>query len=121
PYGIKYKSTHNSHRKGEWSKWVRDENFDSIHGDDKPFNPSEWLCFPRIAMFGGNYFSSRLPDSKCWITWDKRDGIGANDFADCELVWTNFDRPSRVFRHVWSGLIRAGEENVSKQSKLHPH
>lgn len=122
PYGISYRSTHNSNRRGEWSKWIRDENFDSIRGDDEPFDP-RWLVMmaPRIALFGANYFASKLPDSRCWIAWDKRDGISPNDQADCEMVWTNFNKPSRLFRHVWSGLIRAGEENVSRSPKLHPH
>lgn len=121
PYGIGYRSTHNSHRKGEWAKWVRDDNFAPIVGDDAPFDPAPMLAFPKVALFGGNYFASRLPDSRCWVTWDKRGDIGQNDFADCEYVWTNFDRPSRLFTHKWSGLIRDGEENVARQRKFHSH
>lgn len=122
PYGIGYTSTHNSHRKGAWANWARSVNFNGIRGDDKPFEAVSLLpAGERVALFGGNYFASRLLDSRCWIVWDKRDGIGVNNFADCELIWTNFDKPSRIYRHVWSGLIRAGEENVSRSPKLHPH
>jgi DNA modification methylase len=121
PYGIAYTSTHNSHRTGAWARWVRDENFAGIAGDDEAFDPRPLLIAPRVALFGGNYFAGALPDSRCWITWDKRAGIGSNDFADCELIWTNFARPSRIFRHVWSGLIRGGEENVACAPKQHPH
>ena len=121
PYGIGYRSTHNSHRSGGWAKWTRSENFEPIQGDDQPFDPSHLLQFWNIIIFGANYFADKLPPSKCWVVWDKRDGIGSNDFADCELIWTNLEKPSRLFRHVWSGLIRAGRENVSREDKFHPH
>ena len=121
PYGIGYKSNHNSGRTGEWAKWCRDENFDSIAGDDGPFDPKPWVTTLPTVFFGANYFADKLPPSRCWVTWDKRDGMPSNDFADCEMIWTNFDKPSRVYRHLWSGLVRAGRENVAKSVKWHPH
>lgn len=121
PYGIRYASTHNSSRSGEWAKWVRDANFDSIAGDDEAFDPAPWLGAHPIALCGANYFAHRLPPTSCWVVWDKRDGIGPNDQADCEMVWTNFNKPARLYRHLWSGLLRAGRENVARASKLHPH
>ena len=124
PYGINYKSGHNSgyvrHPK-EWDKWGRDQNFPPIAGDDKPFDPSPCLRFRQLALCGGNYFASRLPNSKCWITWDKREDSGSDRQSDCEYVWTNFDKPARIFRHLWRGLCRRGEENVSKAVKYHPN
>ena len=56
-------------------------------------------------IFGGNYFD--LPPSKCWLVWDKE--INGN-FADCELCWTNIDKPARLIRHMWNGGIRKGQE-----------
>jgi site-specific DNA-methyltransferase (adenine-specific) len=119
PYGINYRSNHNTSRRGEWAKWVRDENFDGIANDDGSLNLSWLLGYPTVAICGGNYYA--LPPTRCWITWDKRDGIGPNDQADSELVWTNLQKPSRIYRHLWSGLLRAGEENIARSGKLHPH
>ena len=123
PYGIGYRSNHNSSRRGKWARWVRHENLPGIIGDDEPFDPSHLLDagIPRLAMFGANYYADKLPPSRCWIVWDKRDGIGPNNQADCEMVWTNFPKVTRVYRHLWSGLLRAGEENVANGEKLHPH
>lgn len=121
PYGINYRSNHNSSRRGKWAKWVRYENMPGIAGDDVVLDPAPFLRFPKVAIFGGNYFADQLPPSRCWVTWDKRDGISPNNQADCEMVWTNLNKPSRIYRHLWSGLLRAGEENVSKGQKLHPH
>ena len=54
--------------------------------------------------------------------WDKLDGLGPSPSgSDCELIWTNQDKPARLFRHMWRGLIRAGPENVARGPKLHPH
>lgn len=122
PYGISYRSHHNSSRRGKWAKWVRYENMPGIVGDDAALDP-EFLfgSAPLAAIFGGNYCADELPPSRCWLIWDKRDGIGPNNQADAELVWTNFDKPARIYRHLWSGLLRAGRENVSREPKFHPH
>ena len=41
-------------------------------------------------------------------------------FSDGELAWTNLRAPARLFTHLWRGIIRAGEANVSRRGKLHP-
>ena len=123
PYGINYRSTHNSGwRDQERVKWFvrKDGNFPGITGDDKPPQAEELLIGRKHAIFGGNYCIG-LPNSRCWIVWDKNDGKTRSNQADCEMVWTDFDRPSRVYRHLWRGVMRAGEENVSNGPKLHPH
>ena len=40
--------------------------------------------------------------------WDKENGD--NQFADCELAWTNLDKPIRIKRHMWNGMLRKGKE-----------
>lgn len=121
PYGIDYKSNHNSSRIGWMKKWVRDTNFDPIYGDDEPFDPAPWLVYPKMVLWGANYYCSRLPDASCWLIWDKREGMTSDNQADCELAWTNLAGPPRLFRHLWRGIMRRGEENVSRSPKLHPH
>ncbi len=58
------------------------------------------------AFFGGNYFT--LPPTSCWLVWDKLNGD--NDFADCELVWTNWPKAVRRLQWRWNGMIRQGNE-----------
>lgn len=59
------------------------------------------------AMFGGNYF--QLPPTSCWLVWDKLNGD--NDFADCELAWTNWPKAVRRIQWRWNGMIRQGNED----------
>lgn len=79
--------------------------------DDAPPTADEIAECLRVArwsvLFGGNYFA--LPPSSCWLVWDKLNG--ANDFADCELAWTNLPKAVRRIAYRWSGMIREnGEE-----------
>jgi site-specific DNA-methyltransferase (adenine-specific)/modification methylase len=53
-------------------------------------------------IFGGNYYD--CPPAKCWLIWDKLNG--SNDFADCELAWTNLPKAVRRIRYLWNGMIR---------------
>lgn len=123
PYGISYRSNHNSGwRDPVRVRWARYENVPGIVGDDAPLDPAHLEhVAPLAAIFGGNYCAAALGASRCWIVWDKRVDTGPDNQSDCEMVWTNFDFPSRIYRHLWRGIIRSGEENVSISKKLHPH
>jgi site-specific DNA-methyltransferase (adenine-specific) len=113
PYGIGY-----SHGEGG-GKLARSTQFDHhpIHGDDKPFDPSPWLSFPAVILFGANHFADKLPPSSAWLVWDKRDGVCSNDQADCEMAWSNLGRPARLTRHLWNGMLKASERG---QQRVHP-
>lgn len=79
--------------------------------DDVPCNPEQIAEIRRISIhqviFGGNYFE--LPPTSCWLVWDKQNGD--NDFADCELAWTNLDKAVRRIYWQWHGMIRKGNED----------
>lgn len=122
PYGINYSP-------GGGGGGIKDKNGnrypkgftgkDVVFGDDKPFEPSRILAIEsRVQIFwGGNHFAERLPSSSCWLVWDKRCGTTTNDFADCEIAWTNIDAPARVFRHLWNGMLKDSERGVQR---FHP-
>jgi site-specific DNA-methyltransferase (adenine-specific) len=46
-------------------------------------------------IWGGNYFANMLPNSECWLIWDK----GQRNFslADGEMAWTSFDKAMRIY------------------------
>lgn len=123
PYGINY-----SINARGWNKEGLDalkpfkmEKREPIEGDDQPFDPSLFVEFPKVALFGANHFAHALPPGGRWVVWDKRCGSKQDDHSDCELVWTNQRGANRIHRQKWRGIVREGEENVSRSHKLHPN
>jgi site-specific DNA-methyltransferase (adenine-specific) len=113
PYGIGY-----SH--GVWAgKLAGATQFDHhpLKGDDQPFDPSPWVGFDKVVLFGANHYASRLPDSSFWLVWDKRDGIGSNDQADCEMAWVKGKGNARIIRHLWNGMLKQSERG---EVRYHP-
>lgn len=124
PYGISANVKGESSRRGEREfkgMVVKPKDWRVIEGDDQPFDPAPFLVYPEVVLFGANHFCSKLPDASCWIVWDKREGGKSDDNADCELAWTNFKGPARLYHHLWRGWMRAGRENIAiSGDKLHP-
>lgn len=89
-----------------------------VHGDDEPFDPSYLLSFqvPTI-LWGANHYADKLPPTDRWLIWDKRRGTGSNDFADCEMAWSNIKGPARVLPHMWNGGIRDSERGIPRVHK----
>lgn len=47
----------------------------------------------KVIIFGGNYFTDKLPVNGHWLVWDKVGEVNfQNPFSDCELIWTNIDK-----------------------------
>ena len=91
--------------------------------DTKGLTKKQWKEIQRISknqiLFGANNFSDILPKSRCWICWDKRiESKYSNDFADCEFIWTSFDKPARMIRYLWSGMLQGDMKH--KEKRYHP-
>ena len=114
PYGINEnsKKVESRQRKvGGNSKSMADQRDYGDFDWDKSPPPDALIEFIRAkaqhqAFFGGNYFT--LPPTSCWLVWDKLNGD--NDFADCELAWTNWPKAVRRLQWRWNGMIRQGNE-----------
>ncbi|KKK97877.1 hypothetical protein LCGC14_2648330, partial [marine sediment metagenome] len=85
-----------------------------IVGDDAEFDPRPWIAQPAI-LWGANHYTRHLQHSGGWLIWDKRKG--AEDMAEkgwplgeAELAWTNIMGATRVYRNLWSGLLRSAEK-----------
>lgn len=57
-----------------------------------------------------------LRDTPCMIVWDK--GRRGLCFADCEIAWTSFKSPARIFTFKWNGMLQGNMKN--KETRIHP-
>ena len=71
----------------------------------------------KVIIFGGNYFTEKLPQSNHWIVWDKQGDIKFNNpFSACELIWTNIKRNNiKKYTYIQQGFITEG-----KDERVHP-
>jgi site-specific DNA-methyltransferase (adenine-specific)/modification methylase len=111
PYGI----NENSKKVASRGNMAAPKDYGDFDWDKAP-PPDELIELIRKkgkyqAFFGGNYFT--LPPTSCWLVWDKLNGD--NDFADCELAWTNWPKAVRRLQWRWNGMIRQGNEE-----RFHP-
>lgn len=114
PYGINLLSK--EAKLGKSSKYrpiIGDENT-QIAKDS--FGICAALDIPVMIFWGANHYSASLPDSSCWVVWDKQGGKSVT-FADCELAWTNLKMPVRLFQHIWDGFRRDSEKG---NKRVHP-
>jgi len=82
-----------------------------IIGDDKPFDPTPFIEYPTVILWGANNYADKLPHGG-WLAWDKRIYNDMSDLAnqsDGELAWTNRTKRILFYRHLWVGAIRKTE------------
>lgn len=117
PYGIgECGAKNHSRSKLAKSKIYTPKNWD-FQTLQKDFFDEILRVSKNAIIWGANHFISKLPyDSSCWIVWDKENG--KNDFADCELAWTNYNSAVRKFTFRWQGMLQGDMKH--KEERIHP-
>ena len=66
-------------------------------------------------VWGGNYFTDKLPQNNFWLIWDKENTMPT--FSDCEIAWTNIDKNSvKRIKHMQNGCMTKGKD----KERYHP-
>lgn len=128
PYGIKCQLKHGKVGGGGLyrGKQIDSKQYPVISGDNTTdIAANSFGLFNKLysnatqIWWGANHYcgSANLPDSPCWVVWDKKNGD--NYFADCELAWTNFKLAVRKFDFTWNGFTKQGE--AANEKRIHPN
>lgn len=117
PYGIDYDEMQNNNAEsgrmqngGAWKKYHK-TNWDASPPASEYFRELFRVSKNQV-IWGGNFFLDDLPKTKCMLIWDK---VQRDNRADCEIAWTSFDKPSKVFR-----MSRADAYINKCDFKIHP-
>jgi site-specific DNA-methyltransferase (adenine-specific) len=79
-----------------------------IAADNKPFDPSPWLDYERVVLWGSNHYGARLPVGTTLIWLKKPESLYGTFLSDAEVAWMkggygvychhkNFPPPSRMY------------------------
>jgi DNA modification methylase len=89
PYGMdwdtnskRYSAGNGKQPRGQGKAWDK-----RIAGDDCEFDPTPWLSYPKVVLFGANHFGARLPVGTL-LVWIKRyDHAFGSFLSDAEVAW----------------------------------
>ena len=102
PYGIAWDTDYTRFTGG---LSVKRTKHNAIAADEAPFDPSPWLAFNRVVLFGANCFSDKLPLGS-WLIWDKRFSNGTALLADGEAAWMNKGHGVYIKSVTSQGFVR---------------
>lgn len=87
-------------------KYFESKGWD-MKSPDKEFFDELLRIGKNCVVWGANHFISKMPfDSSCWLVWDK--GQKGLTMADCELAWTSYKKPARIFLMNRVELLKEG-------------
>lgn len=108
PYGIGWDTDYakdfahpDPHRKKALDlTWTR------LRGDAQPFDPTPWLSYPQVILWGANCYSDKLPMGR-WLIWDKRFPNGKHFLSSGEGAWMKGGHGVHLYAQTWQGVCRS--------------
>ena len=68
-----------------------------------------------VIIFGGNFFTDKLPASRGWQVWDKIGDIDFdNPYSEAELIYTSFYKPTKKYKVIQQGFV------AKEKTRWHP-
>lgn len=91
--------------------------YSPIVGDNKPFDPTPWLNFPAVILWGSNHFANLLPLGTTLIWIKKYSHLYGSFLSDAEIAWQQGGCGVYCFEKSWTGFNR----NPLGKSSQHPN
>jgi site-specific DNA-methyltransferase (adenine-specific) len=88
PYGMRWDGRVSSGRGSNSVVGSRSWSFGrTVTGDDKPFDPTPWLNYPQVILWGANHYGQQLPRGTTLIWVKRRDEAFGSFLSDAEIAW----------------------------------
>lgn len=92
PYGMKNNTDSRRFSGGhpefqDRRKSQRNNQWAEVIGDDRPFDPSPWLKFPKVLLWGSNHYSAKLPTGTTLVWIKKNEDAYGTFLSDAEIAW----------------------------------
>lgn len=102
PYGIDFNTDYRRFTSGHDVARTKHRR---IANDDKPFDPSPFMGFKHVVLWGAQFFAQTLPQGT-WLVWDKRFKDGTAFLSDAELAWMKGGYGVYIFSETSQGFVR---------------
>ncbi len=117
PYGIKRDGGFGGF--GGFGKPIARKKYNGKWDDATP-EKSFFIELFRISkeqiIWGGNFFTDKIPQANHWIFWDKKNTMPT--FGDGELAWTSFKRNSvKEIEIEYNGLLGREKDRIHATQK----
>lgn len=83
-----------------------------IGGDAEPFDPSPWLLYPKVVLFGYNHFAKFLPVGTVLVWVKKNEAAYGTFLSDAELIWMKGGKGVYLHRDL--------SMNAETKRRVHP-
>jgi site-specific DNA-methyltransferase (adenine-specific) len=93
------------------------DDWGAVLGDDKPFDPSPWMNFPQVILWGANHYWQALPTGTTLVWIKKADHLFGTFLSDAEIGWMKGGYGVYCFRKQFPPSSRMHEGNGKV---LHP-
>ncbi|HEY5893080.1 MAG TPA: site-specific DNA-methyltransferase [Chthoniobacterales bacterium] len=89
PYGMDWdpKTTRFSGGNNPGQRSAGRNDRSKVLNDDRAFDPSPWLEYPAVVLFGCNHYGQRLPVGTTLVWLKRLDGGFGSFLSDAELAW----------------------------------
>ena len=87
PYGMGWNTDSTRFTGGKHTRGDGRNDWGKIINDDVPFDPSPWLQYPKVILWGCNHFASKLSVGTTLIWIKKHESLFGTFLSDAEVAW----------------------------------
>ena len=109
PYGMDWDTDSTRFTGGQHKRGEGREDWGAIAEDSEPFDPSPWLQFPIVVMFGANHYGARLPVGTTLVWIKKADHLFGTFLSDAEIAWMKGGHGTYCYRKQFPPPSRMAE------------